>query len=57
MKDIGIKPDHNADASGFEKPSQEVFNKVHGRKPKAPTKGGGRQAVYDALLTKGKATD
>lgn len=40
QKDIGIKPEHNADASGFEKPSREAYNKARGRVPSAPTVGG-----------------
>lgn len=51
QKDIGIKASHNAETSGFEKPSQAEYNKAHGRKADAPLSGGDRQATYDSLLS------
>lgn len=38
--DVGIKDSHNADSTGFEKPSRETYNLNHGRVATAHTVGG-----------------
>jgi hypothetical protein len=54
QKDVGIKPEDNANYDGFEKPTQEAYNNAHGRQANAPTVGGARSKA-DVLIAKGKA--
>jgi len=58
QNNVGIKRSMKPTTDEFAGPSPAEYNRNHGRRPSAPTKGSGdRTKTYEALLRPGNAVD